>query len=138
MSRHLAIGLPEHTPVHRLIPDILIESSSGRSKLVADTKYKRLVPNRIDMGVDISDLYQMIAYANAFHCPQMLLIYPSQSEQSTIIKDFNILDGTGRLTIATVDLHRPLNKPDPLIQELHTIFTSMFSFQEVESYGAPI
>lgn len=75
---HLAESVAE--PTHRcaqLFPDIVIERQ-GRVVAIGDTKWKRVdVHSRTKYLVpSSSDLYQMQAYAAAYGCEELALIYP--------------------------------------------------------------
>lgn len=61
-----------HNENFTIRPDIILESCNKKA-LIADTKYKR-----IDFIKDIqnADLYQVLAYLNAFDCKNAMLIYP--------------------------------------------------------------
>lgn len=136
-NRYLADRLPEHSAVHILRPDILMENTDGDMLLIADTKYKHLRSGSMDLGVDMGDIYQLHAYGSAWHCPNELLIYPSQSAYDSTLGFFDVLDHSSQLAVATVNLHRPLEKPDALIQDLRGIFQSVLLKQEVYSHGTP-
>ena len=70
----------------RLKPDIIIEKDG--KKLIIDTKYKILDPNDQKLGVSQSDLYQVLAYALKFSCPNVVLLYPAHLQ--AIEKDYTI------------------------------------------------
>jgi 5-methylcytosine-specific restriction enzyme subunit McrC len=44
---------------------------------VVDAKWKRLDPHAADFGVDEADVYQLLAYALRYGCPQLELVYPA-------------------------------------------------------------
>lgn len=85
--------LPQHNAMHlartsgksayRLKPDIVV--TRGREVvLVADTKWKLLEEDRFGrIRPTPADMYQMNAYASAYRCHEMALIYPSFSELKT-------------------------------------------------------
>ncbi len=52
-----------------------------RIHAIIDTKWKRLEPEDKDgkWGVSQSDVYQLNAYANAYACPHVVLLYPGHS-----------------------------------------------------------
>lgn len=64
-----------HSAQFAIRPDIVLEFINKHDKqvVIADTKYKR-----IDCMGDIqhADLYQVLAYLNAFDCKNAMLIYP--------------------------------------------------------------
>lgn len=62
-----------HSAQFAIRPDIVLDFANDKQAVIADTKYKR-----IDCMGDIqhADLYQVLAYLNAFDCKNALLIYP--------------------------------------------------------------
>lgn len=64
-----------------LIPDILVRKD-GRFIAVADTKWKKLHPNKKGFGINPDDLYQSLAYAGHFGCTKVALIFPNTSADS--------------------------------------------------------
>lgn len=85
--------LPQHSAMHlarasgkgayRLKPDIVV--TRGREVLlVADTKWKVLKEDAFGrIRPTPADMYQMNAYASAYGCGEMALIYPSFDELAT-------------------------------------------------------
>ena len=65
--------------VFQLRHDIYIEKHDN-SKIIIDTKYKRLKRDDKKNGIAQSDMYQMIAYAIRRNCKDIKLIYPSFSD----------------------------------------------------------
>lgn len=72
----------DHGPraVGRLLPDVLVFDEDGKTRLIADAKYKRLIASRErPTGVDRGDLYQLASYLSR-HAPdgrsRGALIYP--------------------------------------------------------------
>ena len=93
------------------IPDILVQGPDGRTRLVIDTKWKRL-GKRVDdpkQGVAQADVYQMIAYGRLYECDALMLLYPwhrDLAEREGITSRFRVTRGAERLAIATVDISR--------------------------------
>ncbi|RAH95649.1 restriction endonuclease [Acuticoccus sediminis] len=116
-------------------PDILVRDAQGIVAIL-DTKWKRLA-SRLDepkQKVAQSDVYQMVAYARVYGCPDVVLVYPHhagmRSEVPTI-RHFMVTGSHDRLTIATVDvrshdaarqslrhLAASLRTPRPMAEEL--------------------
>ena len=74
--RHHALTAADG-PLFSLEPDIVIEAPHG--SVVLDTKWKSLAPReprREKLGVAQSDVYQMLAYAQAYDARRSVLIYP--------------------------------------------------------------
>ena len=75
----------ERNPLFQLQPDAVIETPSGATgpPIVLDTKWKRLAPHGPGcekMGVEQSDVYQMLAYARAYGAGRLILLYPRHEE----------------------------------------------------------
>lgn len=88
-------------------PDLLIKQ--GRDTvLVIDTKWKRIGRNPEDAkrGVSQADVYQMMAYARLYCCPNVMLLYPHHTGLGAEALDaaYGMLGGTERLRVASVDL----------------------------------
>jgi 5-methylcytosine-specific restriction enzyme subunit McrC len=106
---HLGSIAPSGWPkVIALRPDILIERNS-RVVTIADTKWKRLRPSASGYLIpDEADVYQMHAYAAAYQCRDVRLIYPwhsglTGSKETTL--ELVAIDGeTISLTVICVDL----------------------------------
>lgn len=91
----------------RTRPDLLIKK--GRDTvMIIDTKWKRIGPNPCDAkhGVSQADIYQLMAYARLYHCPEVMLLYPHHAglNAGTFISTYRILEGEERLRVASVDL----------------------------------
>lgn len=129
-SRGLRVDLQEGSSVHLaeetatkrkaflLKPDILVRA--GReSRVVADTKWKRLDPRQADLGVAEADVYQMLAYAHRYGTGDALLVYPHHPGVGVAgpQREF-LLHGAGappvRLRIITLDLARLETVPGQL------------------------
>ncbi len=109
--------------VARLRPDLLFtRKGQPVPLLVADTKYKRLDASQRKLGVAQEDLYQMLAYAVRLKCPRGLLLYPQTPPAGPLRAQFEIASAGMILTVATINLHVPLQPPDALIRELKNIF----------------
>ncbi len=76
LAERIDLGQPGQK-IFPLYPDIMVKSPSVLPYLIADTKYKRLSPDKKDGGVSEADTYQMLAYARHWKCSRLLLIYPS-------------------------------------------------------------
>jgi 5-methylcytosine-specific restriction enzyme subunit McrC len=97
----------------RTRPDIIVQSGR-QAVLILDTKWKRLVSDVVDArrGISESDVYQLMAYAQLYNCPRLLLLYPHHREMagnSSVIARHRVrIDGCDeRLTIASVELSAP-------------------------------
>jgi 5-methylcytosine-specific restriction enzyme subunit McrC len=89
-------------------PDVQIVTD-GVTRLVIDTKWKRLVDSAEDrkMGVSQADLYQMMAYAQLYACDRLVLLYPHHPGLTSPLPVHSRVarvHGPVRLTIASVDV----------------------------------
>lgn len=57
-------------------PDVLFQRGES-IPLIIDFKYKKLNGLKERSGVAVEDLYQMFAYSQRYHCPEIVLIFPS-------------------------------------------------------------
>ena len=88
-------------------PDILIKRLAD-VVMVIDTKWKRIGRNPEDSkrGVSQADVYQMMAYARLYRCPELMLLYPHHADLGVDILNiaYGIQAGEERLRVASVDL----------------------------------
>lgn len=88
-------------------PDLLLKQH-GRTVMVIDTKWKRIGHSRADAkrGVSQADVYQMMAYARLYRCSDVMLLYPHHLGLGLNMLElpYNILGGSERLKVASVDL----------------------------------
>jgi 5-methylcytosine-specific restriction enzyme subunit McrC len=121
-------------PLH---PDLLIEAPDA-SRIVIDTKWKRLSAERARGGLASADLYQLFAYLRRYGCRRSFLLYPHLSTMSN--RDFDVLDRHDALSgeqvgVRFVRLHRNLHlesERSVLANELHELLAGAFA----ESHGA--
>ena len=115
--------------------------------IVLDTKWKRLVPHEPrcerTLGVDQSDVYQMLAYARACGAGRLILLYPWHKElaeheepdkKGRILRTWTVAEpGTTaagsetacRLDVAVVDVGSPgAIAPGAVVRALRTIVDS--------------
>ena len=77
---HLGAALEDQRKAFALRPDIVVRDR-GRVVVVVDTKWKRLdAEPSAGRGPAPSDVYQMHAYASAYDCPSLTLVYPRHSD----------------------------------------------------------
>ncbi|MDF0732729.1 hypothetical protein P0Y43_18745 [Pseudomonas entomophila] len=87
-ARYLASTAPhEQTNAFLIAPDITIakRSTSGpeqRIVRIVDAKWKRLNPASTSWGVEVADVYQMLAYATRYQCRRVELVYPMSAQQA--------------------------------------------------------
>ena len=124
---HLAWRKDDNKSVFRLIPDILLETLWGLPLLVIDTKYKQLNAEQRMLGVSESDIYQMLAYLVRLECPHGLILYPQAADEHAHRTRFDFEKQGGQVTVATVNLRRPIHQTQLFIQELKELFTQIFA-----------
>ena len=112
---HAVIDEDGRTGRFNLRPDAVIETPPERP-IVLDTKWKRLDSGKETLGVEESDVYQMLAYGRAYGAARLVLLYPwdremCEAERGVRRWKVNELGGrTGidcRLDIATIDVGCP-------------------------------
>jgi 5-methylcytosine-specific restriction enzyme subunit McrC len=66
-------------PMFRLRPDVIIRDSAACTRLILDTKWKRLSWTIRGVGgaVDSADIYQLYSYAHRYDCGDNVLLFPS-------------------------------------------------------------
>ena len=126
-KKHLVLPMPQpENPMFLLQPDILLGLPSQHN-LIIDTKNKALPRSQSYRAVAESDAYQMLAYATQYHCRSILLLYPHTLGAEIFPPKMLMIEQTPiRLFVATLNLHQPLNKISPLIQEFREILYSIF------------
>lgn len=124
--RHLASPpRPSETSLFPLKPDIWLGSPS-QPRLIIDTKNKALPLRQSYRAVAESDVYQMLAYAIRFHCSNLLLLYPHTLSADEFTPQVLRIEQTSiRLFVGTLNLHQPLSRISPLIQEFRNILYSI-------------
>ena len=118
---HLLQREPDGKSMIRLVPDILINDLRGGRRLIVDTKYKRLGGVSSDLRVSESDLYQMIAYMIRFQCERCLLLYPEERGRGPHSATLKVPEEDLTVHIGTINLHRSLGDPVPLIDEFRSM-----------------
>ena len=93
----------------RTRPDLIIREND-QIVLIIDTKWKRMTP-RIDdpkQGVSQSDVYQMMAYGQLYHCPSIMLLYPHHNglPENPILQHYSVasVGAEEKLSLATIDV----------------------------------
>lgn len=102
----------ERGDVFRTKPDLILRQN-GQTRVIIDTKWKRLAADPLDRkhGVSQADVYQLMAYARLYPADELMLLYPGKpGEAAGERQRFGIAGGTECLRIATVDVSLP--EPD--------------------------
>ena len=119
-STYLAEEATSRRNVFLLKPDILVRANR-ESRIVADTKWKRLDPRQANLGVSETDVYQVLAYAHRYATDSAVLVYPHHPAVGApgLQRKF-LIHGPSpqqvQLTITTVDLSKLESVPDQLQQ----------------------
>ena len=94
-----------------LRPDIIVDDN-----IVIDTKWKSLNPDDRVVGVEQSDVYQMLAYAHAYGARRVVLLYPWHPGLPApgIYRRWCTAATSIAFDIATVDIGRPDSVPKAL------------------------
>ncbi|MEQ8591927.1 MAG: restriction endonuclease [Marinovum algicola] len=92
-------------------PDILV-TEEAEVRVIIDTKWKRIAPQIDDpkQGINQGDVYQLMAYAQLYDCPRVVLLYPHHARLGSECYQrlYHIgLDGPARLCVATLDVSSP-------------------------------
>jgi 5-methylcytosine-specific restriction enzyme subunit McrC len=100
---------PNDEPVFQLRPDIVLRQGNQPVAIV-DAKWKDISFDKRGYATPLrSDVHQMHAYAAAYNCANLLLIYPSAGNPRTSKESVFLLRGTGQtqplLRVAFLDLH---------------------------------
>lgn len=68
-------------------------------------------------GISQADVYQMMAYARIYQCPQVMLLYPHHAGLGTqpLNAGYRILAGKEQLQVASVDL---ILDEDKIVEQL--------------------
>ncbi|NTF83614.1 McrC family protein [Rhizobium rhizogenes] len=87
-------------------PDVLLESKRGLRPVILDTKWKTLDPRAQNLGVSLSDVYQMTSYCARLGYTRAILLYPWVSRTPVPSRVLKLGVGTSavEITIATVDM----------------------------------
>lgn len=100
----------EGEPAFALRPDIVVVRD-GETRLIIDTKWKRLKEGQNREGVIPADAYQMFAYAERYDARDVVLLYPHHSglgdwtpRRATYEFGHALGFGKRRVTVSTVDL----------------------------------
>ena len=110
--------------VFYLKPDIIFKEIDS-VELIIDTKYKLLNKTERKVGVSISDMYQMAAYASRYECSNVILLYPrTAGVNDSILEEYELEKINCKIKIATVDLRidfKDSTNKSKLINELSEI-----------------
>jgi 5-methylcytosine-specific restriction enzyme subunit McrC len=93
-------------PAFRLRPDAAVVSATRDVKRLLDAKWKRLEPDAAGRGVAREDAYQLAAYAGAYGCPRVALVYPRPKHlPAGLVERFDLrLPGAPRIEVYGIDL----------------------------------
>ncbi|MDE0192573.1 MAG: McrC family protein [Gammaproteobacteria bacterium] len=94
----------QHRGLFALRPDIVVNGD-----LIIDTKWKALKPDERTLGVEQSDVYQMLAYARAYEATRLVLLYPWHEglDRPGVLRRWRVAGTSKAFDIATVDVGKP-------------------------------
>ena len=107
-SKHHALRREDGRRIFGLRPDAVIESPDGA--VILDTKWKRINPLKRDRNVAHSDVYQMLAYADAYSAKRLVLLYPWHGKPvrpAGLECEWLTNRAECRLDVATIDVAKP-------------------------------
>ena len=110
-GRYALTGRDRDQSEFALRPDIVVDND-----IVIDTKWKRLKPEDRVVGVEPSDVYQMLAYAHAYDARRVVLLYPWHPGLPApgIYRRWRIAATSIAFDVATVDIGQPDSVPKAL------------------------
>ncbi len=111
---HYAIETPKRR--FQLRPDIVIDGN-----IIIDTKWKQLKPGESNLGVEQSDIYQLIAYAKSYRAKRVVLLYPWHSNLASepgIYRQWHTSGLATPFDIATVDVSLPTSEVRRTLREI--------------------
>jgi len=106
-SKHCVVTSRAEGGLFGLRPDAVIEQPTP---IILDTKWKRLTSKEKTLGVSESDIYQMLAYAQAYDASRLILLYPWHKEiggPGIISRDWKVTGTSRQLDIVTIDVGQP-------------------------------
>ena len=117
-SRHHALVDSNDQPFFALKPDIVVDPEGA--PIIIDTKWKLLDQGEPTLGVTQSDVYQLMAYSQAYRSDRTVLAYPWHPDIGAppgLYQRWKI-SGTDRaLEVATVNV----GQPETVVEQLRAI-----------------
>jgi 5-methylcytosine-specific restriction enzyme subunit McrC len=124
-QRFLAVDETSGASAFAMRPDA-VGMKNGEAAWIIDTKWKQLSPKEAREGASQPDLYQMYAYANNYHCADVVLLYPHHSAlggHSGTRASYRLQTpvgtqpgfGAARIRTATIDLNDLKSVPGQLL-----------------------
>ena len=114
-GKHRALKSENGQQIFQLQPDAVIESPNGI--VILDTKWKSLDPVKLERNVKSSDVYQMLAYANAYSAKHLVLIYPwhgNHKQPAGLECSWKTNHAECPFDVATIDVARPSKAAETL------------------------
>ena len=102
--------------VRSIKPDLIIDHDPiGGIAIIGDAKWKRLQLGKSHLGVEQSDIYQLLAYMQRTQVEQGVLFFPRATRSGDWVKkyEFDALPAAGRITVVEVGVEGLLTR-DPL------------------------
>ncbi len=106
-TSHHTLTTEDYRSLFLLRPDVVI--GMPVQPVILDAKWKRLNPLERTLDVEQSDIYQMLAYAQAYSARHLVLLYPwhRKLEKEGILRRWRVTGSPRQLDIAAIDLGRP-------------------------------
>ena len=107
-SKHHALKCEDGQQIFGLQPDAIIETPDG--VVILDTKWKAIDPSRRDRKVAQADIYQMLAYADAYSAKRLVLLYPwhgNPVRPAGLECEWRTNRAERRIDVATIDVAKP-------------------------------
>lgn len=106
-TTHHTLITEDGSSLFLLRPDLVI--GIPEQPVILDSKWKRLTPPEQTLDVEQSDIYQMLAYAQAYSAKRLVLLYPwhEELEKEGILRRWRVTGSHRQLDIAAIDVGRP-------------------------------
>ncbi len=103
-----------------LRPDLYLEDGGGTT-FILDAKWKRINPSNDNPknGIDQGDVYQLCAYAKAYKCDVVALVYPRTRDFHTTL-EYCIIEDI-RLICLPFNVENPENSVTTALRKLREL-----------------
>ena len=136
--QHSALMRKNNGGIFWLRPDAVIKTKSNGSVVILDTKWKKLDSEKTALDVKTSDIYQMLAYRQAYNARHLILLYPWYESLNRpdcrLQREWKVSGVQCRFDIATVNV--AFDKIDEVHDALRGIVEETLSVQTHHSVAA--
>lgn len=105
-TAHYLLQRHDGKPQFKLRPDLVLRLH--KQVIVIDIKWKHIVPDVPNYGIDQADLYQLYAYGQKYRATKLYLLYPAHESFTTSLPAFRFDDAL-QLIILPFDITQPLS-----------------------------